>query len=1040
MNISGPSNPQNPHLSPSLEPSLPPAKEVVAPQNSEEILGESLLKKSFPKKDEIFQLEVNGKRFAHEVAGPLVNNTELEGSCSIETTQWIEDLWKPVQELAGYYNLTEDHGQPCGLEGLSFKQVFTRAREAELKPKTHYFDIHGNSKDLWKYKIEELELVSEAIDPIKAERKTIEGFEGSWRHVETDTWIHKESRKLILKESIFVSEKDEKALAELEEVQYFDKKSGTDRQVFIQDLTRLNKSKKIKGLQESISRLQPGDFFVIRQSVEVYKKQGRHAINLVIQKQEKNGLLDIAIINTGAGLNYHEQQQSGNKILYRSSQRFINVDPKKINTEKFWRIVESSCLDSLYKLFYNYVGFYGQRVYLPYHLDIHTDPLSELFTTAQPSGICGSQVMLETLKFIAFEQTPSLDKGKANHKRTLLLYKILSCISIAHHYIQKGKFKHSQDSLISKSLPVLRDRLEKAYKEKLIPDHCYGDFKATLLDIGLSIEKIKSEAPKPKVVSWTTDFVKLNVSDAIISTPKSVDDNVVIQQKQDTLFPRGFWGNLAGDFLFEKISSFKTFYEKNAPQLREIGKASLPYGLNKQQEAQNTHALDNYRDSLDCLICEVPYKIESGLSEEERVRLFEELSSLHHMLCERFSEIDFYSRQERLVNRKRLIVMIKLEFLMYQAAQDIDTLKKATILTELFQRPPLEFLGVIPDSLNSDEKSALSQLDTYYWDHIAPKQDKSHNNPYTGFLKGEDDPSTCHFLKKLGVKKELLSQSATDINIFFNTNPLPVSNYLDRLASKELLLKALKSSKEEEKKQPFNLKKVNWIYKSESGSSERFGWYLATEEKELPLTCSPLLPQNRVDKLGSTPSCKEDLSLFLDTIEETLRQADLGDSSFATQLALVAIHNLHKLPLPKSPLWKTTNAVEKKSYLKKVRSIHGHLNSLLRRDFVGNESPATPLLLSQGHLLLIYFEILASHDPSKSYNLYRLDLPELQKLPELSLSFHLPEYRVLFRALSHHMRVQEVNSGSNYYIAPFFKKEKASYSIPQNFPDHLYRT
>lgn len=237
---------------------------------------------------------------------------------------------------------------------------------------------------------------------------------------------------------------------------------------------------------------------------------------LVVQKQE-NGSLSICLVNTGEeNLKFHKRIQTKNGPAFSRSLKFTELKPKDLTDSFFWeKLLGCSITDKRerYKLCLRYLSLMGKPVLAP-------EKFPEFFTRPQAFNN-PFNVLFSTLGAVAEGRADlknsGLEESRHFHKRQLLFNKVRSTVLITRRYLDKGVFDRSQHSLITKTLPFLTKRLNKAFASGAIDSECHGTLSDTLIDIEARMREAKDHYihhEKAPTLPWSPGFEQLDPVDA----------------------------------------------------------------------------------------------------------------------------------------------------------------------------------------------------------------------------------------------------------------------------------------------------------------------------------------------------------------------------------------------------------------------------------------------------------------------------------------------------------------------------------------------
>lgn len=877
--------------------------------------------KSQEKKGELpsYEEKTPDKRFAHEVVSSIVNNTNLEGSSTPNTSAWLQEAWEPTKEIAQHLGLT------CGLEGL---------------------ELHSSQSLL------------EEDDP------------GS--------------------------------------------------RVFIVDSSKTTAEQ----MQQMVNRLKAGSFLVLRLSPTTEAEgdeSSTHAINLVIQKQEKNDQLSISLINTGFGLSFHKPRREGDKNVYQSAQSFINISSEKINTQTFWSaLCERPTVQGLYTLTHNYLGIYGERLVIP---QAQAAYFSEFFTSPQQAGNCSMQSLFATIEFIILQRAKTPMEGRADYKRCMLFYKMRSCILMAHQYKKSLCFDRCTHALISKSIPLLNKRLEKAqsalYLQKDLQEseECYHQLKEVLVGIKQQLEEQKLLDTR-EYLSWSKNFTQF--------TPLPENERFAQIEKLSEATPSpknkeavdDSWKSLAGENFSEKFSSF---YSKNFAK-------NFPYKNIYNPESQK---------SLDFIAFEIPFPLEDSLTEKERLLLFEDLKKAHLALVDKVEGFNRKYRTNRVYARRFLLAITKLEYLMHEASEGVPELREVRKLGGYRQEEISSLMGLFPDVLSSKEKHCIAILDAYRRElnQRFEKQEKKNADELSGmsnifevcsaFLSkkegfNKESPIDAEVLKNLGLEDLDAPLTVDELSKIFSgeLRPPPAfkhgQEFIQTVLKKRLFAEAIKKANENGERQEIDLnEEFEWTGWSLPGTI--FLGRKSKNEKASP----PAIPSP--EDLEERLPIPRELNYFQNKDQKEINKTPL-ELLQDIQKNGISSEKLRQLPLPQSEDWKEIKSEsDKKNALSAVNQIFSKIENSIKElsKKPDQKELLTFLFIAQSQLMLIYYVIEQYTDPEQTLSQYRMDLPELRALPLTHFSKFLSQDKETFHALCDYMRDRELNEGSADYLLDF---------------------
>lgn len=829
-------------------------------------------------------------------------------------------------------------------------------------------------------------------------------------------------------------------------------------------------------IQQMLSRLQEESFLVLRQT-----NTSSSATNLIIQKSSSRGLT-MSLVSAGDGLEYHQSEtlklrshplegsQQG-KPLYEQACTFESIDESVVNTEGFWKDlleeegVRKSSKDA-YTFTSNFLSYYGNRVVI--ESPDAAQELSELFTSSQPLA-CGQQVMFATARFIILSQAPSLKEGRKNYKHYQLTYKLRSTVLMARDYLNTQRYDPSQHALIDKSLTVLNERVDKAFREepdRLIDQECRDAIKANLLQIRKAIEPIKKDFEGRDFAQWTEKFIQL---DPLGEEERLLEeeDQVSKEELPPSTLNLSSWEDIPGELLHEKINALK-------------------------ESCLQAVTLEDYVKVTDFLLTELPFvkalipQFEQ-LNLEQRTSLFQSLKALHEHVVYRDHRINFCSRERRLHSRRLIGALSKLELLMNESMRGEESLEQIRSFASVYTQAPSDYMGLFPDAFSPFEEKVFKDLEEYYAKYVEPDHLKAEHQKVEVCLKnGEDyyldkkfyqsfddkeDVTSEKFkitksgLKKFGLNENWISEhtSIRDLvailngkkeapsdlkealsyrrccfrkRLFFSHFCRNRGKFEERLLCLEDLDFYLVDGIQDDLDHYYSKKEVSFFYINQwEWGKNRPVNYLKQSNRLLNSKFPLIDPQKIHDFLSvKEPKTAEGLTHLLNSIDSLIHQfkelvSDEGISQQRFQRALILIKCLRKLPPPQDPLWVEIGANSDPSQVKQLiigvarflnsnnqlnheLKIYNRIGKCDRTVTVSTKETALtdfslPFGLSICHLTLIFFEVVKASN-SDFVNFY-LPLPAMETYSDIDLAWLSREDRELFLNLKKYIKDSSKN-------------------------------
>lgn len=848
-----------------------------------------------------------------------------------------------------------------------------------------------------------------------------------------------------------------------------------------------------ESIRSHITRLQPGagSFLILK-----YVNEANTATNLIIQKRKGEGeesSLVMNLVSAGDALNFHRSEElktaadeEKGKLMHELACTFVELDESKVNTEGFWKDLmqkENRTPERAYAFATHFLGTYGKRV------DVGSSEaaqeVSELFTSRQPRA-SGQQVMFTTARFIILSLAENLAEGNKNYKHYQMTYKLRSCILMAREYLKQKQFDPSQHALLTKSLTLLNERVDKGLQDELVSEKSAKLLKSNIVYIEKKLSELKSEYTGPERATWSEKTTYLGSKFGRKFTAEDLKDPVP-----------------AGPSSVKSESRFCPWEQIQASTL--VGKIEE---IIKPMEGNGWMYINVTEECVDHILWEMPTLQAlspslTNLSLEERKALIAALVKLHGLILENQCCIEFSSKEERLHARQQLLASTKIEYFINAVMAGEEELERERKYAAAYAYSPRDYMGLFPDTLSAKEKEVFRELEGYYQKHIEPGQvDTLHGREDFALIPGEDFVPkdwtiqllkrelidgevrinaedfllTEKGIKKLGLNRDWLGPSPTlkDATNLINKGICDGGAHVEGDFSDALdfrlcfLRKKVAFTKLFLRKWPIEglsqlligLRVVMCQGLSKGIKKDDYLLGLSGAKKAIPFKFTagvgsghsiyleaPLIDSRSIDQLNvrEKPKTPSELLEFLECIHAFLQKTGNDPDHLPIQQAYLVLHHLRRLPLPQDPLWKSLSRehFEKASKLipevaellgKTVSNAEKRTSKGFYNTLGSPKSPSAPqkasvlaelelsVDLARKYLSFAYFELLKESDTD--YRGYTIPLSTIENAPYRCQAWSREDAH-LYLNLMDYLRDQQQQIGDSKFSESILDAEDA---------------